>query len=78
MQSTGVTSFRYKGYRLSRQLVFMAKAGVSDLGQLSESAYSNLTDSDSQEAYLEQLSLEQVSELQHLRAQLRYRLRRYL
>lgn len=69
-------NFRYRGWRLSRQLVELTKSIPSDLAQISQDDYTNQGSFDTLETHTDTLCETLVSELQHLRYQLRYRLRR--
>jgi hypothetical protein len=69
-------NFRYRGWRESRDLVEMAKSVPCDLKSLADAANDNEIAYATAQGYLDTLTEDQASTLEHLYAQLAYRLRR--
>lgn len=66
---------RYRGWRESKKLVETAHAAPCDLALVSESLYAVEVDFDSVSDSITQLLLTTVSQIQHIRTQLRHRIR---
>lgn len=71
-------NFRYRGYRQSAPLVELGKAALSDCHAIQHQDEQNLAEFEAVEAQLELLTETHVAQLQHLRRQLAYRLRRHV
>lgn len=68
------TAYRYRGYRASRPLVALPRAGAADLKRVVDQDDANQSSYTTLSAHLTTLSETRVSELQHYRRQLRFRL----
>jgi hypothetical protein len=69
-------NFRYRGWRESRDLVEMAKSVPCDLKTLTDTANDNEIAYTTAQDYIDTLTDDRASTLEHLFAQLAYRLRR--
>ena len=67
---------RFRGYRRSSDLVEMAKAPASDWKKVYVDDLANKTTYVTTKAHLDTLTETRVSELQHIRAQAHFRIKR--